>query len=358
MKSRYPNYRYLYCPGVSMILLESDLKSEAKHDVHTLMNQAIECHNLGQINEAEILYRQAIELEPTNADALHLLGYLLHEKGEQEQAIDLIYQSLMNDPNRPDFYGSLGKVYYGMRQFNRAIAAFKQCIKMGDNSSEIYDLTIDCFSAIGDVNGVKETKIEKEKIYKLTLPYTRNFPEYFKYSIGEFTQGQPIVKDLDRGTALKIGNFCSFGNNVTILLGENHQAEWITNFPFGIIIDRYKEHYYNYLSAISGDVSIGNDVWIGSNVTILSGVNIGDGAAIKAGSVVTKDVQPYAIFGGNPASLIKTRFSNDAIAKLLQIQWWNWDMEKIQANMGLMLSNNIDNFIAQHIGDVENSIAP
>jgi hypothetical protein len=79
-----------------------------------------------------------------------------------------------------------------------------------------------------------------------------------------------------------------------------------------------------------GDVTIGNDVWIGAGVTILSGVTIGDGAIIGAGSVVVKDVAPYTMVAGNPASFKKYRFSHEDIEALLELQWWNFGEEKIR----------------------------
>jgi virginiamycin A acetyltransferase len=81
---------------------------------------------------------------------------------------------------------------------------------------------------------------------------------------------------------------------------------------------------------------IGNDVWVGYKATIMSGVTIGDGAIIAAHSVVTKDVEPYAIVGGNPAKLIKKRFSEERIQQLLEMAWWNWDIEKISANVAVL----------------------
>lgn len=81
----------------------------------------------------------------------------------------------------------------------------------------------------------------------------------------------------------------------------------------------------------------------------LSGVTIGDGAVIAARSVVTKNVKPYEIVGGNPARHIKFRFSESQINSLLEIKWWNWDIEKIKANFDLILSPNIDDFISKHI---------
>ena len=78
-----------------------------------------------------------------------------------------------------------------------------------------------------------------------------------------------------------------------------------------------------------GDTVIGNDVWIGHDATIMPGVTIGDGAIIATKAVVTKDVAPYTIVGGNPAKPIKKRFSEDIISKLLQLKWWHWYIEKI-----------------------------
>ena len=93
-------------------------------------------------------------------------------------------------------------------------------------------------------------------------------------------------------------------------------------------------------------VIIGNDVWIGAHTTIVNGVRIGTGAVIGAGAVVTKDIPPYAIVVGNPAHVIKYRFSEDVIHKLLAIKWWNWSPEKILANEKLFL--NIEKFIERH----------
>ena len=86
-----------------------------------------------------------------------------------------------------------------------------------------------------------------------------------------------------------------------------------------------------------GDVVIGNDVWIGRGVTILSGVKIGDGAVISAESVVTKEVGSYEIWGGNPAKFIRKRFSAEEIAKLQEIHWWTWEIEKITGNIPCIL---------------------
>ena len=94
-----------------------------------------------------------------------------------------------------------------------------------------------------------------------------------------------------------------------------------------------------------GDVKIGNDVWIGKEAIILSGVNIGDGAVIGARSLVSRDVQPYAIVGGNPAREIRKRFNDQTIQELLEIRWWEWEPNRIEKALPILLSNNIDKFI-------------
>ena len=94
---------------------------------------------------------------------------------------------------------------------------------------------------------------------------------------------------------------------------------------------------------IKGDIVIGNDVWIGHNATIMAGVKIGDGAIIATNSTVVKDVEPYAIVGGNPASEIKKRFQKSIIEKLLELKWWDWDIEKITQNIQNLTDNKIEN---------------
>ena len=90
---------------------------------------------------------------------------------------------------------------------------------------------------------------------------------------------------------------------------------------------------------------IGNDVWIGDRATILSGVRIGDGAVIGAGSVVTKDVEPYSIVAGNPARPKRTRFDEETIKKLLEIKWWDWPVEKINDNVNVICSDNVSEML-------------
>lgn len=183
----------------------------------------------------------------------------------------------------------------------------------------------------------------KEYIKAKKYPfYMKDNKKYKKHDIGEYTYGRPNVFGDD--AILKIGKFCSLAMNTTIYLGAEHQTKWVTTYPFFV---KFKEASHTS-NTTKGNVIIGNDVWLADGVLILSGVTIGDGAVIAARSVVTKDVKPYEIVGGNPAKHIKFRFSESQINSLLEIKWWNWDIEKIKANFDLILSPNIDDFISKH----------
>ncbi|TJW44415.1 MAG: CatB-related O-acetyltransferase [Mesorhizobium sp.] len=130
-----------------------------------------------------------------------------------------------------------------------------------------------------------------------------------------------------------IGAFCSIAPGVLFLCHANHPTETASTYPLQTRIFGRKTRKANleYLTS-KGPIVVGNDVWIGSRAVVMSGVTIGNGAIIAAGSVVTKDVAPYTLVGGNPAKLIKRRFSEQTVAALLEIQWWNWPMSKIKAH--------------------------
>lgn len=165
---------------------------------------------------------------------------------------------------------------------------------------------------------------------------------------GRHTYGDPQVFEWGEGAKLIIGNFCSIAN-CQIYLGGNHRTDWVTTYPFGHI----HQHKFNKFNGTGhpqtkGNVIVGNDVWIGGNSVIMSGITIGHGAVIANNSHVVKDVPPYSIVGGNPARVIKYRFTPEQIEKLLEIQWWHWDDDKINDNLQLLCQENIDAFITAH----------
>jgi virginiamycin A acetyltransferase len=145
------------------------------------------------------------------------------------------------------------------------------------------------------------------------------------------------------GDKLVIGKFCMIASDVIFIMnGANHLTKSISSFPFAIFGEDWKNAMNGKNYPTKGNTEIGNDVWIGFNSTIMPGIKIGDGAIIATNSTVTKNVEPYSIVGGNPAKEIKKRFAKEQIEKLLEIKWWNWEIEKITENIQNLTSENIE----------------
>lgn len=151
-------------------------------------------------------------------------------------------------------------------------------------------------------------------------------------SIGKNTYGELNIVTFRNITKLLVGSFCSIGQNVTFIMDAGHILNHISTYPFKVAILNTKNE-----EAISkGNIIIDDDVWIGFGSTIMSGVHIGQGAVIAAGSVVTKDVPPYAIVGGIPAKVIKYRFSSEMINELIKVDY----------------SKLTDEMVKEHINDL------
>ncbi len=145
------------------------------------------------------------------------------------------------------------------------------------------------------------------------------------------------------GDKLIIGKFCMIASDVKFIMnGANHLTNAITTYPFAIFGNGWENAMENKSYPQKGDINIGNDVWIGYNATIMAGVIIGDGAIIATNSTVITDVEPYTIVGGNPAREIKKRFSEETISKLLELKWWDWEIEKITRNLQNLTSIEFD----------------
>jgi acetyltransferase-like isoleucine patch superfamily enzyme len=142
---------------------------------------------------------------------------------------------------------------------------------------------------------------------------------------GAHSYGRIRIRRWGEGTRLSVGKFCSIADDVTVFLGGNHRSDWVSTYPFSDFPAIWPDSA-GHPSTLStrGDVVIGHDVWIGAGATILSGVTIGHGAIIGAEALVTRDVPPYAIVGGNPARVLKLRFPADDVATLLELAWWDF----------------------------------
>lgn len=146
------------------------------------------------------------------------------------------------------------------------------------------------------------------------------------------------------GDKLIIGKFCMIASGVSFIMnGANHLTDAISTYPFAIFGNGWEKAMEGKSYPNKGNTVIGNDVWIGHNATIMSGVTIGDGAIIATNSTVVKDVAPYTVVGGNPASEIKKRFDEETIERLLHLKWWDWPIEKITKNLQNLTSNRINN---------------
>jgi len=143
--------------------------------------------------------------------------------------------------------------------------------------------------------------------------------------------------------SVEVGKYCSLAEEIWAMFYQDHRVDWVTTFPFPELwnipvrggIDRTDPE----------TIIIGNDVWIGAHVTLLSGAKIGDGAVIGAYSVVAGKIDPYGIAVGNPARIVKKRFSDDEISQLLEIRWWDWPREKIIKYVDFICNPNVGEFI-------------
>ena len=168
--------------------------------------------------------------------------------------------------------------------------------------------------------------------------------KYPHYKIGRKYYGLPVVKHPHENATLNIGSYCSFAENVQIFMGGMHHTDWVTTYLF----PAYEEscHHIQNWALTNGNVTIGNDVWLCANCVILSGVKIGDGAVIANGAIVTKDVPPYAIVGGNPAKLIRWRFDETIRNALQASAWWDWPEQELISIVDRLCSEKIQDFLA------------
>ena len=153
------------------------------------------------------------------------------------------------------------------------------------------------------------------------------------YKAGRGTYGVPVIYGAASGHKLVIGKYCSIARGVTVFVGNNHNVNGISTYPF-YRVDESK-----------GDVIIGNDVWIGTEALIMSGVCVGNGAVIGARSVVTKEVPAYSMVAGNPARIRKFRFNPDDVEKLQRLKWWDWQKTIIEDAKLILTSGTVNKLV-------------
>nr|WP_238151077.1 CatB-related O-acetyltransferase [Kribbella sindirgiensis] len=147
---------------------------------------------------------------------------------------------------------------------------------------------------------------------------------------------------------LVIGKFCALGEGVKFVMnGANHRMDGPSTYPFPIMGGSWAEHF-DLITGLPGrgDTVIGHDVWLGYQTLVMPGVRIGHGAIVASGSVVTGDIPDYGIAGGNPAKLIRRRYADAEVDRLLELAWWNWPLEHLTANVRTIMSGTVDDLEA------------
>ena len=190
-----------------------------------------------------------------------------------------------------------------------------------------------------------------KKKKKLNFFLKENLKDEIKEGLlkcGKFSYGSPKIHRWGNKGKILIGSFCSFGPNIDIYMGADHRFDFITTSPLGAdtFNNAFSKAHKNFLLD-RGDLIIGNDVWVGAESKIFSGIEIGTGAIIGAGSVIRKNIEPYTIVYGNPAKEISKRFNEKIIKRLLDSEWWNLNDDNINELSNLLLSNNVDSFLAK-----------
>lgn len=204
-----------------------------------------------------------------------------------------------------------------------------------------------------------------EKIYPrtgdTTTVYLKNVINDPQITVGTYTMYNDFVHDPTQFARnnvlyhypvnhdkLMIGKFCSIACGAKFIFNSaNHTLQSLSTYPFPLFFEEWKLERAQVTDAWDnkGDIVVGNDVWIGYEAIIMAGVTIGDGAIIGTRSVVTKDVEPYAIVGGVSARTIRSRFDAATVAALLHLQWWDWPCEKIKANLAAIQTGKLQELV-------------
>lgn len=210
-------------------------------------------------------------------------------------------------------------------------------------------------------------QIDPNKKFPVSLPdgsnwphtiFLKNFIDHPNIQIGNYTYYNDfrlpvedvrklLVPYMHAGAPEKliIGKFVQIAHGVQFITSSaNHQMDGFSTYPFAVFGEPWSSSY-NPEWPNKGDTIVGNDVWIGHEALIMPAVSIGDGVIIASRSVITKDIPPYTIVAGNPAKIIRKRFDEQTISKLLEIKWWDWPIEEITNNINSIVDSDINTLI-------------
>lgn len=200
-----------------------------------------------------------------------------------------------------------------------------------------------------DVNATHPITLPDGTLYSDTV-YLKNVIDHPRMEVGDYSyythSGRPedtariLAPYLFHGVRerLVIGKFVQIARgSYFITSSANHPMTGFSTYPFRI----FKSETFGYKDLPVKDTIVGHDVWIGHDAAIMPGVQIGAGAIVAAASVVVRDVPPYSVVGGNPAAIIRMRYPTEIISELIEIAWWNWPIDKIEANLTALESGDL-----------------
>ena len=238
--------------------------------------------------------------------------------------------------------------------FDNPIAIAHDLADWGHDRSKAVRSTIHTLSATSScaiskepkLSAVSQSDLADDKLHFATRNTLKTQIRVYGWSIGAHTYGTPLVMDEPYGQ-LTIGKFCSISMNVTIALS-NHRIDTVSSYPFLALAGLWPgaetaaaDHENR------GGVIIGNDVWIGVGAVILAGSKIGTGCVIGANAVIRGDIPDYAVVVGNPGRIIRKRFDEGTITRLLATKWWDWDEATLTDMMPWLASGDPQLFIRE-----------
>lgn len=204
-------------------------------------------------------------------------------------------------------------------------------------------------SVLADPNKLHPVTLPDSSQHKGTVFLAPAVANHAKFHVGDYTYASAHVPPADWAfhlapylyefspESLHIGKFCQIADGVTFITSSaNHRYDGFSSYPFMIFGGTQKA-----MPDPGPDTFIGHDVWIGQNATILPGAQIGNGVIVGAGAVVHGSVPDYAIVAGNPASVVRMRFDDATIKRLLDIAWWDWPIEQIITHQDAIVGGDI-----------------